>query len=260
MADTYDMNTLLPPEALQGIAQRWGSPAFYAPEYENSPSARRDWYVHVFTGRVPSPEEFYYGLYVDKRGDTLTSEYDPLSLADRAIGYFSVRTDGYTTASDTYAVGTQMLANGADIADTVESSSSAYIPVPRNPNSDLSWMIDWSFSASRIATMTGHTNYSNLITHATNNALVHARPTWFIISSSSALPVFNYAVEHPTQSTVYEAQISFFKQDYYTDRLPVVMGTVGTVGSGADLEFATGADEITKTVAPVSLRIKCNAV
>ena len=260
MADTYDMNTLLPPEALQGIAQRWGSPAFYSTEYISDPNASRYWYVHVFTGRVPSPEEFYYGLYLDKRGDTLTSAYDPLSLTDRAIGYFSVRTDGYIAANDTYTVGTQMLANGADIADTVESSSSDYIPVPRNPNSDLSWMIDWSFSASRLAAMTGHPNYSNLTAHATNNALVHARPTWFIISSSSSLPVSDYAVEHPTQSNVYEAWISFFRQDYLTDRLPVVMGTVGTVGSGADLEFATGADEITRTVAPVSLRIKCNAV
>lgn len=260
MATTYDMSTLLPPEALQEIAQRWGSPAFYAQNYKSNATAERWWYIHLFTGRVPSPEEFYYGTYIEQRGDTRSSELAPLSLLERAIGSFKLYTNGYGAYDDGYAVGSQALTNGALLPEGVTSSDSTYVPVPRNANSDLSWMLDWSFSASRSVKLTKHTYYTALISDASNDLLNDARPTWFMISGSHTLPAMTeLTVEHHEVSGQPQARISMPSMAA-ADKIPTVMGTVGAIGSGADLELSQGYDSISDTVAPVSLRIKCNAV
>lgn len=262
MADTYDMNTLLPPTTLQEIAQRWGSPAFYSKTYKSSTTAERWWVIHLFTGRVPSPEEFYYGTYVDRRGDSCSSEYDPLSLRERQIGYMRVYTNGYGGYGDGYAAGSQVLMNGAAIAEGVVSPSADYEPVARNENSDLSWMLDWSFSASRTVTLAAAANYSALQSLATNGALNEARPTWFMMSGSTSLPSMQDAhVQHTTESSQPQAVISTYPlSGSNLERTPILMGTIGAIGSGADLELATGHDSISNRVAPVSLRIKCNAI
>lgn len=260
MADLYDMNTLLPPEALQGIAQRWGSPAFYAKEYASSANADRTWYIHLYTGRVPSPEEFYYGLYIDRRGDSRSSEAVPLTLAEREIGYFRLLTNGYESYADAYAVGFQALANGAEVAVGVEPSHVDYVSAPRNENSDPSWMLDWSFSASRIVTLVQAEYYSAIIADANNGLLTHNRPTWFMISSSASVPYADdFGVDHPTLDNEEQAYVSVLKHTS-VERLPLIMGTVGAIGSGSDLELATGHDGITTKISPVSLRIKCNAI
>ncbi|MCP4528716.1 MAG: hypothetical protein GY833_22810 [Aestuariibacter sp.] len=262
MADTYDMNTLLPAEALQMIAQRWGSPAFYAPtNQKTNTSASRSWYIHLFTGRMPSPEEFYYGMYFDNRGDTLTSDLVPLHLDDRRIGCLRLTTSGDDDANS-YAVGLSALANGAELHEgAVSFTSETFPPVPRNPNSDLSWMLDWSFSASKIVTLTKAAKFTSLQTYSANGQLVEDRPTWFAITGTPhSIYASDHVVDHPTQNDEYQSTLAIMRPEAYVDRQPIVVGTVGGVGSGADLELSKGHDQITDQVAPVSLRIKCNIV
>ena len=143
----------------------------------------------------------------------------------------------------------------------MSATSETFPPVPRNPNSDLSWMLDWSFSASKAAWLYKSSKFSNLQAYSAAGQLVEDRPTWFAITGSpSAIHASDHVIDHPTQNNEYQATLAIMRPEAYVDRQPIVIGTVGGVGSGADLELSKGHDQITDQVAPVSLRIKCNIV
>lgn len=261
MAVTYDINTLLPVESIQRITQLYGSPAFSDKGNHNSASYNRAYYVHLMTGRVPTPAEFYYGIYVDHAGQSHKSL--ALNMAQRALGFFAVRNDGYTDGS-TSTLEQNLKSNGAGAPDgiTFSSRSNYFSPVARDPNSDFSWLIDWSFSAAHLISLTGNNNRSVLTSYQNANELVEeARPTWFYLSEDdNPFPDNNTYVDHPTDNNVWTTVISSVDSDQTPERYPIVMGTAGKLGSGADLELSVGGDSITNQIQPVSLRIQCNPV
>jgi hypothetical protein len=256
MADTYDMNTLLPVETIQAIAQLYGSPAFSDKSGYNGLSGRQ-WHFHYFTGRVPTPAEFYYGIFVDKIGDS--HQTLPLDIPTKHLGYTRVRCDASSDAGGS-TVDLNMKANGAMAPSgiTFVTYQTGDTPVARDPNSDATWMLDWAFSASHPITLSGGNKPNLRAMGAAGELVLGAKPTWFYISESAN--IFDSElqnIDHPTINNLWQASINRDKNTY-ADRHPIIMGTVGELGSGADLELSQGGDSIADQIKPVSLRIQCN--
>lgn len=256
MADTYDMNTLLPAETIQAITQLYGSPAFADTNGYNNRNGRV-WGIHFFTGRIPTAAEFYYGTYVDKIGDSHKTL--PMALSHKYLGRMEVACDAQYDASNAL-VSINMKANGAAAPDgiTFVRRENHHSPVSRDPNSDLSWMLDWSFSASNSISLGGGNRAALRQMDAAGDLVFGAKPTWFYISDSQyLLHTTMTGIDHPTLDNQYQAYIERTSWSY-PDRQPIIMGTVGALGSGADFELAVGGDAIVDVIKPVSLRIQCN--
>jgi len=254
MADTYDISTLLPTKTLQRIMQHFGSPSFTPNSYNTS--ANNPVYIHLMTGRVPTLSEFYYGAYLDRIGDTHKTR--PLSFTERHLGYLVITPQrAASSGASAYHQGTDILISGARWPEgaTFTPSNTSYDPVRLEPNplGDATWMLDWSFSANKQATPTDG-NRDQLRTYRDNGELVgNGAPTWFYIADYAYLPVFHeQSIRDHTNA---EVALLHTLQNGSENRRPMIMGTVGPLGSGADLELASGGDELSETVSPVSLRI-----
>ena len=94
MADSYDLSTLLPIETLRQITQHYGCPSFLDPDgYNNTYEEDRNWGLYLFSGRVPSPAEFYYGLYVDREGDSHAAK--PVTLQEKLVGRLEIKNNAH---------------------------------------------------------------------------------------------------------------------------------------------------------------------
>lgn len=256
MAETFDINTLLPPAELQRIAMRPFSPSFYK-EGNEVVATNKEYLLafHFYTGRIPTPAEFLYGMYVDKIGDSHKTKHLPMD--DKYCGYFYITGRGASGAAYG-AVGKDIKASGMQHPDGLVPSKSRtdFTEVDVDPVADLSWMMDWSFSASQTYSLSSG-NLSSLRTMEAAGDLVHeTAPTYFLVTKHYTKPHFvEKNAYHPTTGGMV-GSIDYIP-NASEHRRPLMMGTCGEVGSGADLELATGYD-LSGLVRPVSLRISCN--
>ena len=255
MADTYDLSTLLPTATLQQILQHYASPSFSDKGGHNDRAEDREWGLHFFTGRVPTPAEFYYGLYIDRIGDTKTDQ--ALTLAERYLGYVYLRNDAYVHAGSC-TVDINMRMHGARWPDgeTFVASDGVTYKSRCEPdaNSDDTWMLDWAFSSSHTNTLNGG-NRTALRTWRDEGKLVSPKPTWFLLNAStSIMHTYDQSVDNRDANNAWQARIQQVR-DASPERRPMMIGTVGELGSGADLELATGGDDISDTINLISLRV-----
>ncbi|MDK1290073.1 hypothetical protein [Pseudoalteromonas umbrosa] len=260
MAETFDIKTLIPTEELQRIAMRTFSPG-HVHKTSKSGLAGYDFelYFHFYTGKMPSRSEFLYGMYFDQIGDTHKTK--SLTLAERYLGHFYIAGNGKTY--DYYgALEVDAKASGMQHPEgkVPEHASTDYVTVPKDPAADLSWMMDWSFSANKTYDIYGG-NLDALRVVAAAGELVHdAAPTYVMISKSVNPPHKYTGVKTglPPVSGVKVGTVNYIANSYESSR-PLIMGSVGPVGSGAMMELASGYD-LSGFVRPVSLRIMCNPV
>lgn len=253
MADNYDLSTLLPTATLQQILQHYASPSFSDKSGYNSHVEDREWGLHFFTGRVPTPEEFYYGVYIDRIGDTKTDQ--ALTLTERHLGYVFLRNNAYEHASSC-TVDVNMRMHGAIWPEgaTFTAQSNLKTRCEPDPNADSTWMLDWAFSSSHTNILSGG-NRAALRTWRDEGKLVSAKPTWFMLNSSSSLMLtHDKSVDSRDTNNAFRARIQQVR-DENPERRPMMIGTVGELGSGADLELATGADDISDSLNLISLRV-----
>lgn len=255
MADTFTLNTLLRPEDLQSIAQRVGSPSFYSPTTASVGSGKRELTVSIMVGRVPTPAEFYYGMYVDRVGDTLSDK--ALTLTEKRLGFFRIQNNG-TVNEFYYAIGKNMKASPLIMPEGInlEPPEGTLVPVEPDPTSSPARTLDWSFSSSHNVRLQGFS--STLRNDLLADEKATQRPTWFYISEDPTASYVPY--KGLTPDGVDDATLSCLSRTSSTKGHPLIMGTVGVLGSGADLELAEGADLPSEYLRLVSLRIGCNPV
>ncbi|TMP46267.1 hypothetical protein CWB96_00100 [Pseudoalteromonas citrea] len=233
------VNTLLTRDDIQHMLHIWGSPATIY-NYPRQHGNYRRYFIHAFTGRVPTASEIYYGTYIHRQGDLFkTAAHN--SISDAHVGYIIVQTDhpshsyGYKLTEDCKMSG-PIFPEGS-IFTNITTHTIWNMP---QSGAKKSWMLDWEFSAkSNKVWVSG--NRDNLRAwHEESKLAFDKKPTWFFISDSAHLPMFSDVTRVTDQNGNAQAVIQAIDMTDTagSDRWPLVYGTIGSVGSGADLETA----------------------
>ncbi|RRS09157.1 hypothetical protein EAG18_08535 [Pseudoalteromonas sp. J010] len=260
------LETLLNKQDLQEILHGWGSPTFYAGNTNHQRGEASRYFIHAFTGRMPTPAEIYYGTFVNKVGDLYSDV--PHTFYDAYIGWIGMRTDSYTShptnkayyyrAGGDLDISGRIYPEGASIS-TAHGYISARVPV--KAEHDTSMMMSATFSAdSQKQWFVGNT--AALEAAHDDNRLVHGlKPTWFYISQSEHRQT---VTDHEVRDTQNQhiATIStlahYHSDSSYRTRQGIVYGRFGSIGSGAEIELVVGDNNNIRTVRPVSIKIKSN--
>ena len=122
------------------------------------------------------------------------------------------------------------------------------------------WVLDWAFDSNYDYHLGGG-NRSTLTAWANNGDWVGpAQPTWFWITShETEFPQLD-AMYVDSRDTNERLQGRCTAADGCTNpyRRPMIMGTAGPIGSGADLQLATGGDGFNQKINLISLRVVLN--
>ncbi|MDK1290079.1 hypothetical protein [Pseudoalteromonas umbrosa] len=257
MAETFDINSLLSNEELQRMAMRPFSPSFYRQEDLNQVTHGANDFTlrfHFYTGRVPTPAEFYYGMYFDKKGQSHSDV--GLSMPARYCGYMSLITSGKSDSSYG-SVGPHAKMSGMQHPAGKEPASHRddFTAVPVNAQADLSWLTDISFSVSNEYTLSSG-ELNALKGYVTAGKWVGEQaPTFFFLTKNHNAPVFTQCNVKTPDANINAGVVSYLNTSYI-ERRPLAMGTVGGFGSGATLELSKGYD-FSGVISPISLRAQC---
>ncbi|RRS09155.1 hypothetical protein EAG18_08525 [Pseudoalteromonas sp. J010] len=260
------LNTLINDEAVKEIVHRWGSPAYIDTSSENK--GARNYYLHGFVGRVPTPAELLYGTFAMKEGDVVTADATEkygfsLDLRFPHLGSIELSCD-HTDNHSRAVFGQSVRASGLILPEGVrlESAIEGMQTLPPLEGVTTSWMMDFSFDGQKEYTWNAG-NRNGVIQAGRENKLTSGDlPTWFMISESSSLPTMqDYKVYAPKSATNPDGTkvtgyVSHMFYDYQPERRPIIVGTIGLVGSGADLQIEQPRRGYEfETITPLSLRI-----
>lgn len=261
MADSYDLSTLLPISTLRQITQHYGCPSFFDPDgYGNAYDEDRNWSLYLFSGRVPSPAEFYYGLYIDREGDSHTTK--PLTLQEKLVGRLAIKNNAdlrstHAVVGHNLRVHGAVWPNGAAFAQRGQNLS--MVRAEPLPYAGDNWVLDWAFDNNYTYTLTDSDLSALRNWHRYGYWVGPARPTWFWLTSHDGpFPecVTTYVTSRDSR-TDYKAVVQRLK-DTSPIRRPLLLGTAGPIGSGADLQLANGGDGFNANVNLISLRVVLN--
>ncbi|GEK11666.1 hypothetical protein HUZ36_14395 [Pseudoalteromonas sp. McH1-7] len=250
MADSYEVSSLLPDDTLRQILHGWGCPAFATPSNANvANTAQRQYFVHLFCGRIPTQSEVLHGTFIDRVGDSHRDM--PLTLEQRYLGSFNV-----ATAVGESVINKSVKSTGRIWPEQVSIASSytALSPLPVASMATQSWMLDWSFKSTKTLVLSNG-NLGWLSQEALSGGLNTTGATWFYISESENRPRWKTRVVQNPHSLDNTAVIESLHVDMQTSALPLIVGNVGAMGTNSDLELISGATGFNSHIRMAGLRI-----
>ncbi|GEK08039.1 hypothetical protein HUZ36_14365 [Pseudoalteromonas sp. McH1-7] len=262
------LETLLNKQDLQEILHGWGSPTYYLGMHKYGSSLASRYFIHAFTGRVPTPAEMYYGTFINKTGDLVSNT--PHDLADAYLGWIGIRTD-LSADAHYYRAGGNADTEPSPGQATIDAEVSGrvfpegislvkgythYIRLPVKEHHDTSMMMSVTFSPSAKKHWHGG-NKAALKTAHDEGRLVHGfKPTWFYISENLDFPARD-TQKVMDRDNQHIATINSLQSTHFS-RLGVLYGRFGSVGSGAEIELSDGYENNIYSATLVSLKIKSN--
>ncbi|MDW7551354.1 hypothetical protein [Pseudoalteromonas peptidolytica] len=254
------LETLLNKQDLQEILHGWGSPSSYRTDTRYEAVSLSRYYIHAFTGRVPTPAEIYYGMYINKKGELRKDACH--HLREAYVGYIAVRND-YKVYVSAYRENYDVNISGRIFPDDVNLGyEQGAVRNPPKERNDTSMMMDITFSAEPTKKWSSPSSLNNLKNLSEQGLLVDSlKPTWFFISETSSLP--DSIAKDRDIDRVYNKQneaiamINRLELTGDSKTTGLIFGTFGPIGSGAEIELSDGYDHV-ESVRMVSIKIKSN--